>query len=81
MTDEEINCKFDTVADFLATMADGQQKANARIDRLEHVLMLAIRAGQRERKETREKFNTLVEAQARTESALAKMAEAQAHTD
>ncbi|MEJ7710246.1 MAG: hypothetical protein WKF84_10360 [Pyrinomonadaceae bacterium] len=50
--------------------------------------MLAIRAGQRERKDTREKFNTLVDAQVHTEGALAKMAEAQSkmaeaqtHTD
>jgi L-lactate utilization protein LutB len=55
--------------------ADERFKASeSRLDRLERVLMLAIHAGQRERKETREKFNTLAEA-------MSKMAEAQTHTD
>jgi hypothetical protein len=88
MTDEEINRKFDVVADHLATVAVNQQKSDARLDRLERVLMLAIRAGQRDRKETRESINALVAAQARTEESLAKLAQAQsglveslAHTD
>lgn len=81
MTDEEVNRKFDVVADHLATLATGQQRAEARIGRLERVLMLAIRAGQRERKETRRGFNTLISAQTHTEEVLAKMAQAQTHTD
>lgn len=81
MTDEEINRKFDTVADHLATLAVNQQKSDARLDRLERVLMLAIRANQRERKETREGINALVAAQTHTEEALAKLAESQAHAD
>jgi hypothetical protein len=81
MTDEEINRKFDTVADHLATLAVSQQKSDARLDRLERVLSLAIRANQRERKETREGINALVAAQAHTEESLAKLAESQTHTD
>jgi chaperonin cofactor prefoldin len=81
MTDEEINRKFDTVADHLATLAVSQQKSDERVNRLERALMLAIRAGQRERKDTREKFGALVDAQARTEEALARLAESQQHTD
>jgi hypothetical protein len=81
MTDEEINRKFDVVADHLATVAVNQQKSDARLDRLERVLMLAIRAGQRDRKETRESINALVAAQARTEESLSKLAESQTHTD
>ncbi|MEJ7710508.1 MAG: hypothetical protein WKF84_11730 [Pyrinomonadaceae bacterium] len=77
MTDEEVNKKFDVVADFLASLATGQQKADERIVRLERVLMLAIRAGQRERKDTREKFNTLAEAMSKMAEAHSKMAEAQ----
>jgi len=81
MTDEEINRKFELVADHLAALAVSQQKAeeratraDTRIDRLERVLMLAIRAGQRERNERREKTNTL-------EDAMTKLAESQAHAD
>lgn len=88
MTDEERQRKIDFIleqqAQFTANMqklgeADG--RANKRIDRLERVLALAIRAGQRERKETREKFNALVAAQTRTDEAMAKLAESQVHTD
>lgn len=78
---EEINRKFDIVADHLATLAISQQKSDERIARLERVLMLAIRAGQRERKYTRENINELAEGQKRTVDALAQLAEAQAHTE
>jgi hypothetical protein len=85
---EEINRKFDIVADHLATLAVSQQKSEERIGRLERVLMLAIRAGRRECKYTREKFdiltekiNALAEGQAYTYEALTKLAEAQAHTE
>jgi hypothetical protein len=84
----EINRKFDIVADHLATLAINQEKSERRITRLERVLMLAIRAGQRERKDTREKFDALTEkikalaeGQARTDNALTQLAEAQAHTE
>src|SRR5205814_10322046 len=81
MTDEELNRKFDIVAEHLATVAVNQQKSDARIDRLERVLSLAIRSYRRERKETREKFDALIDAQTRTDEALAKLAESQVHTD
>ena len=78
---EEINRKFDIVADHLATLAVNQQKSDRRIDRLERVLMLAIRAGRRERKDTGEKINALADGQKRTDEALARLAEVQAHTE
>src|SRR5437763_1182341 len=88
MTDEELNRKFDIVAEHLATLAVKQQKAeermeksDTRMDRLERVLRLAIRSYRRERKETREKINILIAAQTRTDEALAKLAESQVHTD
>jgi hypothetical protein len=95
MTDEELNRKFDIVAEHLATLAVNQQKADermakadarmeksdARMDRLERVLKLAIRSYRRERKETREKINILIAAQTHMDEALARLAEAQAHTD
>lgn len=88
MTDEEINRKFDTVADHLASLAISQQRSDARIDRLERVLLLAIRANQRERKDTREKIDALVVAQTHSEEAIASLARSQtslveslAHTD
>jgi hypothetical protein len=86
MTDEELNRKFDIVAEHLATLAVNQQKADermeksdARIDRLERVLSLAIRSYRRERKETREKFDALIAAQIHTDESLAKLAQAQSN--
>src|SRR5436853_592562 len=81
MTDEEVNRKFDTVADHLASLAISQQKSEVKLDCLERVLMLAIRANQRERKETREKINALIDAQTHTEESLVKLSDAQTHTD
>lgn len=59
-----------------------------RLDRLERIVRLAVRAGLRERRETREKINALIDAHIKTEDAMARMAEAhanmaeaQAHTD
>lgn len=81
MTDEERQRQMDFIleqqAQFTVDMEAlkaTDERAVRRLDRLERVLTLAIRAGQRERKETREKFNALAEA-------MSKMAEAQAHTD
>ena len=79
MTDEELNRKFDIVAEHLATVAVNQQKSDARIDRLERVLSLAIRSYRRERKETREKFDALIAAQMHTDESLAKLAQAQSN--
>jgi hypothetical protein len=50
-----------------------------RLDRLERIVKLMIRAGLRERKDTREKINALIDAQMRTEGAMASLASAQAH--
>jgi hypothetical protein len=49
-----------------------------RLDRLERIVKLMVRAGLRERKDTREKINALIGAQMRTEEAMTKMAQAQA---
>ena len=45
-----------------------------RLDRLESIVKLMIKAGRRERKDTREKINALIDAQLRTEAALAHLA-------
>ena len=88
MTDEELNRKFDIVAAHLASLAVSQQKAEERMDRaddrlsrLERTLLLAIRAGRRERGEWRERHAALVDAQMRTEAAMAKLTESQTHAD
>lgn len=52
-----------------------------RLDRLERIMRLVVRAGLRERRDTREKINALINAHVKTEDAMARMAEAQAHTD
>lgn len=81
MTDEELNRKFDAVAELIANVAVNQQKSDARVDRLERVLKLAIRTYRRDRKETQERVNALIAAQTRMDEAMAKLAESQAHTD
>jgi hypothetical protein len=58
-----------------------QAKSEQRISRLERVMKLAIRAGLRERRDTRHNINALINAQLHTDEAMAKLAEAQAHTD
>jgi hypothetical protein len=50
-----------------------------RLDRLERIVKLMVRAGMRERRETREKINALIDAQLRTEAAMERMAQAQAN--
>ena len=67
MTNEELNRKFDLVADHLANIAQAQMKADARIDRLERVLALAIRSYQRDHRETQNKINALIALQTRIE--------------
>lgn len=52
-----------------------------RLDRLERIVRLVVRAGLRERRDTREKINALIDAHIKTEEAMARMAEAQAHAD
>jgi hypothetical protein len=113
MTEEELNRKFEFIANVLADVSIRQQKAeeraesaqkrmdhtdkrmdhtDKRMDRLERVLLLAIRAGRRERREWREHFAVLADShmrleaamaqsQAHTDAAFAKLAESQSHTD
>ena len=50
-----------------------------RLDRLERIVRLVVRAGLRERRDTREKINALIDAHIKTEEAMARMAEAQAN--
>jgi hypothetical protein len=52
-----------------------------RLDRLERIMKLVVRAGLRERRDTRDKINALIDAHVKTEEAMARMADAQAHTD
>ncbi len=80
MTNEERQHQMDFIlsqqAQFAANMQrleEADVRAAQRIDRVERVLKLAIRAGLRERKETREKMNALIESQAH-------LTESQAHT-
>ena len=63
-------------------------RAERRMTRVENVLKLAIRAGRRERREWREKYAALVDAQMRseaklerTEESVARLSEAQARTE
>ena len=59
-----------------------------RLDRLERITRLIVRAGLRERRDTRDKIDALINAHIQTEEALTKLAqsqvqlaEAQRHTD
>lgn len=85
MDDKEIQRNFDIVAAYLASMAVNQEKADERIARLERTLLLAIRAGRRERREWRERHEALIDALMRTEARMdagfAKLSKSQANTD
>jgi hypothetical protein len=48
-----------------------------RLDRLERIMKLVVRAGLRERRDTRDKIDALNDAHVRTEEAMARMADAQ----
>ncbi len=81
MTDEERQRTMDFIleqqAQFTANMQkleEADTRAARRIDRLERVVKLAIRAGGRERKDTRAKLNALIDSHV-------KLADAQTHTD
>jgi len=95
MTDEERQRRMDFILEQQAQFAANMQKleeadtrAGQRFDRLERVLKLALRAGGRERKDTRAKLDALIDshikladAQAQSEGAMRRLAEAQTHTD
>ncbi len=51
-------------------LKDADARAIRRIERMESTVKLLIRAGRRERKDLREKFTALVDAQSRTEDRL-----------
>jgi hypothetical protein len=53
-------------------MSDGE-----RLDRLERIMKLVVRAGLRERRDTRDRINALLDAHIKTEDAMARMVEAQ----
>lgn len=72
MTDEEINKKFDVVAEHLATLAVGQQRlqeTQAQTEQLVNRLAAATLEGFRD---VNAKINALVDAQLRTEENLKK---------
>lgn len=84
MTNEERQRQMDFILNQQAQFAVNMQKleeadmrSSRRIDRLERVLVLAIREYRQERKETREKFNALIDTQNRTDDAIAKLIESQ----
>jgi hypothetical protein len=58
-----------------------QAQSEHRISRLERVMKLAIRAGLRERRTTRENIDALITSQLQTEDVMRRLAESQAHTD
>ena len=88
VTDEERQRQMDFILNQQAQFVTNMQKleeadtqANKRIDRLERVLKLALRAGLRERKERRESIKALTASQADTDRKLDALIDSQAHTD
>jgi ribosomal protein L17 len=63
MSDEELR----RAVEFIVTT---QAKSEHRLDRLERVVKLAVRAGLRARRDVREQLTALVDAQIKTEAAL-----------
>jgi hypothetical protein len=77
MTDEEINRKFDIVADHLANLAVSNEQAVERVARLEEAQEITTR-------QIGLLSNALIElteAHTRTQGALTQLAEAQVHSD
>jgi len=95
MTDDQFNQRFETVTNHiealtnsldrfetsLERLGEAQAQSEKRIDRLERVVKLAIRAGLRERRESRDKINALIEAQMRADQRMDALADAQMRTD
>lgn len=84
VADDEVNRKLEVVADHLAALAVGQEKAERRLDRLERIVKLAVRAGLRERRGRREqddRITALVDAQMRTDDRIITLVDAQTHSN
>jgi hypothetical protein len=79
MTPEERRRQMDFILNQQAQFAANHQRSEERIGRLERVMKLVVRAGLRERKETREKINALIASQTQVNEALTRMADAQAN--
>ena len=88
VTDEERQRQMDFILNQQAQFVTNMQKleeadtqANKRIDRLERVLKLALRAGLRERKERRESTKEAREGIKEIRESLKALIASQAHTD
>ncbi len=65
----------------LEFLVKSQAQSESRINRLERVVGLAVRAGLRARRDTREKLDALISAQLHTDDAMARLADSQTRTD
>lgn len=88
MAQSEFDRKIKVSAGILADLTVEQQRSQERAARTERILMMAVRAGRRERREWRERHAALIKAQAdlteaqgRTEAKLGRLADAQEHSD
>lgn len=72
MTDEEINKKFDVVAEHLATLAVGQQRLQESLAQTDQVINRLAAATLEGFRDVNAKINALVDAQIRTEESLVK---------
>lgn len=67
MSEDRRRRQMDFIEETLARITVENDKGLKRTERLERMLLLTIRAGRRERREWREHYNALVDAQLRTE--------------
>ncbi|MBV9957503.1 MAG: hypothetical protein JO360_03745 [Acidobacteria bacterium] len=67
MTEDERQRQMDFIVETLGRITIQNDKGFKRLDRMERILLLTIRAGRRERIEWRDHYNALVDAQLRTE--------------
>ena len=70
MTDEEINKKFDVVAEHLATLAVGQQRLQESLAQTDQVVNRLAAATLEGFRDVNAKINALIDAQMRTEESL-----------
>jgi hypothetical protein len=66
--DERRQRQMDFILEQQAHFTEQMQRADKRMDRLEQIAKLMIRAGRRERREWRERYNALLDSQIQTEA-------------
>ncbi len=77
--DERRQRQMEFIVEALGQLTIKHQQAEKRTERLERIVKMMIRAGRRERREWRERYNALLDSQIRTEEIVRRNNEAAEH--